>query len=133
MSPMATKLKKTSNTISLGFLLKNRLQSKYSEQGFSLLEALISIAVIAVVISSFTPPIFLAVGTRVQNRRAEQAMQLAQAEVDRVRRLVERGQYDNPTSTDPAQKLPPVGDANVREQSKPSGYTDDLAQITPTK
>jgi prepilin-type N-terminal cleavage/methylation domain-containing protein len=60
------------------------------ETGFTLLESLIAIVVIAVTVVSITPPIFWATGTRVQNRRAEQAAQLAQAEVDRVRAVVER-------------------------------------------
>ena len=73
-----------------------------SQQGLSLFECLIGIVVIAVVITSFTPAIFIAVATRIQNRRAEQAIQLAQAEVDRVRRTMEQGVY---TTSD----LPPQG------------------------
>jgi prepilin-type N-terminal cleavage/methylation domain-containing protein len=62
------------------------------EPGFTLIESLVAIVVIAVTVVSITPPIFWATGTRVQNRRAEQAAQLAQAEVDRVRAVVERRQ-----------------------------------------
>lgn len=81
-----------------------------SQQGFTLLESLIAIMVITVVIAALTPPIFLSVATRVQNRKAEQAMQLAQGEIDRVRRLVERGDYTI-FDPDPNQRpltLPPV-------------------------
>ena len=64
-----------------------------SQQGFTLLESLMAIMVITVVIAALTPPIFISVATRVQNRKAEQAIQLAQGEIDQVRRLVERGNY----------------------------------------
>jgi prepilin-type N-terminal cleavage/methylation domain-containing protein len=63
-----------------------------SAQGFTLLESLMAIVVIGITVVSITPPIIWATGTRVQNRRAEQAAQLAQAEVDRVRAVVERRQ-----------------------------------------
>ena len=68
-------------------------KSKRSEQGLTLLECLVSIMVVTAVISAITPPIMLTVATRVQNRRADQAKQLAQGAVDRVRRLVEKGSY----------------------------------------
>lgn len=85
-SPAANQLLMTLTKLSKG---------NSSEQGMSLLECLIAIVIIAVVITTFTPAIFVAVGTRIQNRRAEQALQLAQAEVDRVRRTMERGVYSD--------------------------------------
>lgn len=94
--------------------LKTRflLTSKASQQGLTLLECLVAIGVIAVVVTAFTPQIFLAVATQIQNRRAEQAIQLAQGEVDRVRRTVERGDYtDN--------ELPPRGGSQVRQEGAP--------------
>jgi type II secretory pathway pseudopilin PulG len=54
---------------------------------------LIAIVVVAIVMTGITPLVFAVVGSRVQQRRAEQAQQLAQAEVDRVRTIVERGVY----------------------------------------
>lgn len=106
------------NASSLTWALTKLTQAKKSnDQGFSLLECLMAIVVIAVVITSFTPPIFLAVGTRIQNRRAEQALQLAQGEVDKVRRIVEQGDYRD-------EHLPPqasVDDLNVRTHSAPGG------------
>jgi prepilin-type N-terminal cleavage/methylation domain-containing protein len=88
------------------------LASNASQQGLTLLECLVAIGVIAVVVTAFTPQIFLAVATQVQNRRAEQALQLAQGEVDRVRRTVERGDYNDT-------ELPPVGANPVRQQAPP--------------
>jgi len=61
--------------------------------GLTLLECLVAMVIISVIVVAITPPIFLVTATRVQNRRAEQANQIAQAEMDRVRTLVERGVY----------------------------------------
>lgn len=66
-----------------------------AEQGFTIIESLMAIVVITLLLVAITPPIFLAVGTRVQNQRAEQAMQLAQRQVDEVRVLIEKGTYTN--------------------------------------
>lgn len=66
---------------------------KIGERGLTLIECLVAIVVIAITVATITPPIFLATATRVQARRGEQANQIAQAEVDRVRRMVETGIY----------------------------------------
>jgi prepilin-type N-terminal cleavage/methylation domain-containing protein len=83
-----------------------------STSGFTLIESLVAIIVVSLTVVSVLPPIFWATATRVQNRRAEQAVQLAQAEIERVRTLVERGTY---TVAD----LPPVDGArtDLREES----------------
>ena len=65
-----------------------------SDQGLSLIEALVAIVVIAVTGAMMVPPLFLTAATRVQNRRAEQALQIAQAEIDRIRTLVEQDNHD---------------------------------------
>lgn len=62
-----------------------------SNQGLTLIEALVAISVVGISSIMVVPPLFLAAATRVQNRRAEEALQIAQAEVDRVRTLVEQG------------------------------------------
>jgi type II secretory pathway pseudopilin PulG len=54
----------------------------------------VAIIIVALTILAITPPILLATGTRVQSRRAEQANHIAQAEIDRVRTLMERGITD---------------------------------------
>ncbi|NJP09586.1 MAG: hypothetical protein HC866_08965 [Leptolyngbyaceae cyanobacterium RU_5_1] len=61
-----------------------------SEQGLSLIECLVAIIIITLTVVVITPPVFLATATRIQSRRAEQANQIAQAEIDRVRAIVER-------------------------------------------
>lgn len=72
-------------------LLKMMSFQKKRSSGFTLIESLVAMVVISVTIVAITPPIFWATGTRVQNRRAEQALALAQGELDRVRAEIERG------------------------------------------
>ena len=63
-------------------------QASSSQAGVTLLEALVAIILITIIITVITPPIFMAVGTRVRHRRTEQAMQIAQDEIERVRSLM---------------------------------------------
>ncbi len=74
---------------------KYKASRKPSEEGVSLIEALVGIMIITLVLSASAPPILLAAATRIQNQRAEQAMQIAQRELDRVRLLIEQGDYKN--------------------------------------
>lgn len=62
-----------------------------SQKGLTLLECLVAIVVIAVTIATIGPMMVFAVATRVQNQRTEQALQLAQGEIDKVRLVVEQG------------------------------------------
>lgn len=64
------------------------------DAGLTLLECVVAIAVIALTGAMIGPPLVMAAATRVQTRRAEQALQLAQGEVDRVRAMVVRGEGD---------------------------------------
>lgn len=67
------------------------LRKKDSERGLTLMEALVAVLMVSAVLVAITPPIFLTVATRVQNRKAEQALQLANGEIDQVRVLVQEG------------------------------------------
>jgi prepilin-type N-terminal cleavage/methylation domain-containing protein len=69
------------------------VQSSQQDQGLSLIECLVAIVVVSITLIAITPPIFFITATRVQSRKAEQALQVAQAEIDRVRAVVERGVY----------------------------------------
>jgi len=69
------------------------LSKASTEEGLSLIECLVAIVVITITVVAITPPIFLATASRIQSRRAEQANQIAQAEVDRIRTIVERGLF----------------------------------------
>ncbi|MFB2895259.1 prepilin-type N-terminal cleavage/methylation domain-containing protein [Aerosakkonemataceae cyanobacterium BLCC-F50] len=99
-------------------ILTNLPTKNTSTRGFSLLECLIGIVIIAIVVTAFTPPIFLTVASRIQNRRAEQALQLAQGEIDKVRRTVERGVYNDTTEFLPPQSGAPNN--NVQQEPAPS-------------
>lgn len=67
----------------------------HPEQGFTIIESLMAMVVVTVTLVAIAPPIFLVVGTRVQNQKSEQARQLAQLEIDKVRLLAEKGSYNN--------------------------------------
>jgi prepilin-type N-terminal cleavage/methylation domain-containing protein len=79
----------------LKFLLEIRLRgrSKTPNSGFTLIESLVAIIIISITVVAISPPIFWAAATRVQNRRAEQALSIAQGSIDEVRAKVERGTY----------------------------------------
>ncbi len=91
----------------LGLTQKMAASSRHPDRGLTLIEGLIAIVIVSITLVSITPPIFWATGTRIQNRRAEQALQLAQGEIDRVRTIVDQG---NATTN----LLPPIGAANIR-------------------
>lgn len=74
-------------------LRRSRSPRQAHPQGLTLLECLMAIVVVAITVATITPPIFLATATRIQSRRAEQANQIAQGEIDRIRQLLERGAY----------------------------------------
>lgn len=61
------------------------------ESGLTLIECMVAIAVIAITISATAPMLVFSVATRVQNQKVEQALHLAQAELDKVRLTVEQG------------------------------------------
>jgi type II secretory pathway pseudopilin PulG len=64
-----------------------------TEQGVTIIECLAAIAVMVITITLMTPPLVVATATRVRNQRSEQAFQLAQGEIDRIRTLVVRGNH----------------------------------------
>jgi type II secretory pathway pseudopilin PulG len=74
--------------------LQKQVVKQHHEQGFSIIESLMALIVVTIIGVAITPPIFIAVATRVQNQRAEQAMQLAQRQVDKIRILSEKGSYN---------------------------------------
>ncbi len=86
--------------------------SQRSEAGLTLIECIVAIVIVSVVGVAITPPLFLATAARVQTNRAEQAVQISQGEVDKVRVLVEQGAY---TSAE----LPGPGAAEVTQTGAP--------------
>lgn len=96
---------------------------KKTEQGLTLMECIVAIAVIALTSAMIGPPLVLAAATRLQNRRAEQASQIAQGEVDRIRTLVTLNQHER-------QVLPEVTvAANLDAEAAPGGAIDQMQSI----
>lgn len=80
------------------------------ESGLTLIECLVAIVVLAITASAITPPLVIAVASRIQSQRIEQAIEVAQQEIDRVRATVERGDY---TTASLPQSTPTVTDSTV--------------------
>jgi prepilin-type N-terminal cleavage/methylation domain-containing protein len=70
--------------------LRQYLKSVANADGLTLIECLVAIIMVALVASAIAPALVISVATRVQNQKAEQALALAQSEIDRVRLAVER-------------------------------------------
>ncbi|MFQ4139477.1 prepilin-type N-terminal cleavage/methylation domain-containing protein [Nodosilinea sp. PGN35] len=70
-----------------------RANPKGQEQGLTLIECLVAIVVVGLVSSAIAPALVLSVATRVHSQKAEQALALAQSQIDSMRVLVERGEY----------------------------------------
>lgn len=102
------------------------VQRQSTEQGFSLLEPLVAILILAAVMAAFTPPVVLAVATRVKNFRVEQAIKVAQSEVDRNRRLIDR----ETTATALNPQLPPAVAANATEPQNVGAPTSATPNCT---
>jgi len=65
--------------------LQLRSADNSDQSGFTLIESLLAIIVVAILLTAVTPMIVLSVGTRLQARRVELATQAARAYVDGVR------------------------------------------------
>ena len=97
---------------------------RHSDRGLTLIEGLVAILIVSAVTTAITPMIFLSVATRIQNRRAEQAIQLAHGQIDEVRVLVERGIGDE----EEIAQLPRLveGDITAREVGPPDSEFNRL-------
>ncbi|MEO1387332.1 MAG: prepilin-type N-terminal cleavage/methylation domain-containing protein [Cyanobacteria bacterium J06634_6] len=72
--------------------VKSQLRKPYSsDAGLTLIECLVAIVVIAITTAAIAPMMIFSVATRVQNQKTEQALQLAQSQIDQVRLTVEQG------------------------------------------
>jgi type II secretory pathway pseudopilin PulG len=70
-------------------------ESRPAESGLTIMECLVAVILIGLTVAMVTPPLLIATATRVQNRRAEQAVQLAQDELDRINTLVQQGKHQS--------------------------------------
>ncbi|MBE7385370.1 MAG: hypothetical protein F6J95_028720 [Leptolyngbya sp. SIO1E4] len=76
-------------------LMRQWLKTTANEGGLTLLETLVAIIVIGLTVSAITPAFVLAVATRVQSQKAEQASQLAQDAIDKARVVMELGSVED--------------------------------------
>ncbi len=120
-------VKKPMNT----HLLRHRLtlfiarDPKAQQQGFTLIECLVAIIMVALVASAIAPAMVISVATRVHSQKAEQALALAQSEIDSTRILVERGGYIVNT-------LPPLA-TGVADKDVETALGPKLSQTDATK
>ena len=102
----------------LSLLQKQHLLTD-KNSGLTLIEGLVAILIVSAVTTAITPMMFLSVATRIQNRRSEQALQLAHGQIDQIRVLMEQGINDQ-TVID--RQLPPLaGENNVNDVGPPYG------------
>ncbi|MBE9068595.1 type II secretion system protein [Leptolyngbya cf. ectocarpi LEGE 11479] len=76
-------------SVAKGYLRK--IQKDNAQSGLTLLECLVALFVIQAVVAVSAPLVVLAVSTRVQSQQADQALQVAQGELDRIKTAVARG------------------------------------------
>lgn len=95
---------------------KRVTNKKNSESGLSLLEVLIGILIISVVVVASTPALILGVATRVQARRAEEASNIANQQIEQIQLLLDRGEYNN---SDLPPQLASINDT-IQQLSNPS-------------
>lgn len=84
--------------------MKPNKSTKRTEEGLTLIESLAAVVILAISVVAISPPIALSIAARVRAHRAQQAMQLAQGEIDRVRLFIENNEN---TLGDKEADLPP--------------------------
>ncbi len=109
------------------------LSSNSSSQGLTIIECLVAMVIASIVLAFISPPILLAVATRVQNQKAEQSFELAQSEVNRIRVLLERGSYTNSDLPGLIASSDTFGEDTPALASGTTGYTTSRADMTATK
>ncbi len=93
-----------------------------AQSGFSLIEALVGIAIIGITAALIPPVVTLSVAARAQNQRVEQAVRLAQGHMDLVRLRMERGLAGGTVGAfvaDINRLVPEAGGASVEEVPPP--------------
>ena len=99
------------------------------EAGLTLIECLVAIIMVGIIAALISPVLVISVATRVNSQRTEQAMALAQAEIDGVRAVMERGRL---TADSVDTLLPPAiqftGDAVEQKTAGGQTYTLEYPQ-----
>ncbi|WP_159783138.1 type IV pilus modification PilV family protein [Sodalinema gerasimenkoae] len=102
------------------------------DSGLTLIEGLVAILIVSAVIVGITPMMFLSVATRIQNRRAEQALQLAHGQIDQIRVLMEQGITDGNIEQIEPQLPPLAGESNINEVGPPTRVINSLMSTNST-
>jgi len=122
-SPQSAPFRPPSRRLKLLPRLRSVSPPASAQAGVTLLECLIAVAVIGITSALILPPLFVAAASRVQNRRAEQALQIAQGEVDRIQTMVASGYHT-------VARLPDVGTAaRLDNISPPTGVAGYLKSV----
>ncbi len=124
MMKMATKTGLGQN---LRLLLE--LLDSQKNRGGSLLEVLAAMVIITTVLAIVSPMLFLVAASRVHTREVEQAMDLAQSEIERIQARMIRGV----PVADKDTRLPPkLTSGEVQDASAPTSVVTDRASATTT-
>lgn len=105
-------------SLAMAIQLRSRLGSS---QGLTLIECLVAILMVALLASAIAPALVIAVATRVQSQKSEQALKLAQSEIDRVRLAVEQGLASQTNGEFFPPRVPNLADNAVQGYAAPSG------------
>jgi prepilin-type N-terminal cleavage/methylation domain-containing protein len=117
----------------LAKIVRGQSNQQSTEQGLTLIESLAAIVIFGFAITAVTQPLIIAMATRVRAYRAQQSLQLAQGEIDRVRLIVEQSYQGQQRPGDNAQtalntylsKLPPASSAtSPRDVGPPTDFID---------
>lgn len=110
------------------FHKQRKLIKTSSNAGLTLLESLVAISVIGITVASIGPVILISAASRVQSQRAEQALQLAQGEIDRVRQIVDQGTVQRTAGATPVE----YAAADLLIASTPTAITRSVDALAPT-
>ena len=109
----------------------NNVRSANNERGLTLIECLVAIALMGLTAATIAPVMIFSVATRVQSQKAEQALQLAQGEVEKIRLMVSRGgDYSTELAEYPVTTAGSVSDTGppTSSQANLSSTTTNIAK-----
>lgn len=105
---------------------------RWQSGGFSLIEVLASVIIVTIAMAALAPALTLVAYRRAMSERVEVASQLAQAEIDRIRTLVDLEVAPNPSAfQDPTLQaqllasLPAIGADPLENTSPPADMDND--------
>jgi type II secretory pathway pseudopilin PulG len=99
------------------------------DSGLTLIECLVAIIIVTLTVVAITQPIMVATGTRIQIRKQDQANQIAQGEVDRIRVIMERASTEADTIDVKALPDPFTGE-NLKDAAAATGTPTDPPSAT---